>query len=58
MLTSENCIQKFKEDFMFHLDQKTIDLYQRAIKQLLQYCDKPFEEILSRDIRKLVVTSK
>ncbi|TXC79032.1 tyrosine-type recombinase/integrase [Metabacillus litoralis] len=51
VITSENCIQKFKEDFMFRLDPKTIDLYQRAIKQLLQYCEKPFEDIISRDIR-------
>lgn len=51
MITSETCLQKFKDSYRFRLDAKTIDLYQRAVGQLLTYCEKPFDEITTRDIR-------
>lgn len=52
MLTSESCLQKFKEDYKHRLTEKTINLYERAVKQLLVYCEKSFDVITTGDIRK------
>lgn len=51
MITSNICLKKFVNDYSFRLDVKTVDLYQKAVGQLLAYCDKPFDEIRTKDIR-------
>ncbi len=51
MITSEACIEKFKRDYSFRLAVGTVDMYQHAVGQLLAYCEKPFDEINTRDIR-------
>lgn len=51
MVTSVACIQKFREEFRFRLAAETINQYELAVKQLLNCCKKPFDEITSRDIR-------
>lgn len=50
-MTSDSVLQTFKEDFQFSLDKRTVNLYHLAIKQLLDYTKKPFDEIITRDIR-------
>lgn len=51
MVTSEACIQKFKEEYDVRLTSRTIDLYQKAVAQLVVFSGKPYDEITSRDIR-------
>ena len=55
MITSEVCVQKFKDDYRFRLSEKSIILYQLAIVQLLDFCSKPFYELATRDIRNWLV---
>ncbi|WP_253958176.1 tyrosine-type recombinase/integrase [Metabacillus halosaccharovorans] len=55
MITSEVCVQKFKDDYRFRLAEKSINLYLLATEQLLDYCSKPFYELTTRDIRNWLV---
>lgn len=51
MITSELCIQNFKNEYRFRLKEETSNLYELAMKQLLSYCEKPFNKITAGDIR-------
>lgn len=52
MITLDHCLKHFKDDYSFRLDEKTVNLYIIAVEQLIAYCDKPFSEINSKDIRR------
>jgi len=55
LLTHETCRQQFMDEFAFRLEDKTLDLHQKAVEQLLDYCGKLFNEITPKDIRKWVL---
>lgn len=55
MITSEMSIQKFKDDYGFRLAPETVDLYQKAVGQLLTYCEKSLDQITRRDIRNWMI---
>lgn len=52
LITADICLKQFKDDYRFRLDEKTVNLYLLAVDQLLAFCDKPFTEINSKDIRR------
>ena len=52
MITADNGLKQFKEDYSFRLDEKTVNLYILAVRQLFDFCEKPFTEINSKDIRR------
>lgn len=51
MFTSEACIKKFVEDYGFRLSKKLLEVYQIAIRQMINFCEKPYDNITSPDIR-------
>ncbi|WP_404356443.1 tyrosine-type recombinase/integrase [Cytobacillus firmus] len=52
MLTLEACIKQFEEDYSSRLREQTMACYKLAVRELLSFCKKPYEEISTRDIRK------
>ncbi|MFC7782903.1 tyrosine-type recombinase/integrase [Rossellomorea sp. GCM10028870] len=56
MIESEECIHKFIEEYSFRLDEKTVDLYQKAVRQLLIYTTKSVVEVTAKDIRSWLIT--
>ncbi|MEC2324421.1 tyrosine-type recombinase/integrase [Lederbergia lenta] len=52
LITSEIYLQQFKDEYSFRLTGETLYQYKLAVEQLITYCNKPFSEINSRDIRK------
>lgn len=54
MISTEECIRQFIGDYSIRLEDETVDLYQKAVGQLIIYCEKPFGEITSKDIRSWV----
>lgn len=51
MLISEECINQFVNDYSFKLTRKTLRHYEITIRQLLEFCGKPINEINTRDVR-------
>ncbi len=51
MKTSYSYLIKFKAEYRFRLEDRTSNQYVLAMKQLLAYCDKPFSDIQSKDVR-------
>jgi site-specific recombinase XerD len=51
MQRSESCIKQFIDEYSFRLEITTAVKYGTAIKQLLNFCDKPFNDLTTRDIR-------
>lgn len=51
MLISEECIKQFIDDHSFKLAKKTLKNYETSIRQLLNFCEKPINEITTRDVR-------
>ncbi|MCR8847765.1 tyrosine-type recombinase/integrase [Rossellomorea sp. SC111] len=51
MISSEECIQNFILEYSFRLNEKTIDLYQKAVRQLFNHCEKVFNEVSTKEIR-------
>lgn len=55
MLTSEACIKQFWNDQHFRLEKTTLEGYETAIRQMLSYCEKPYNEITTLDLRDWLV---
>lgn len=45
-------LQSFTEAYKNRLDEKTIVRYRKATEKLFSYCEKPYDEITTQDIRK------
>ncbi|WP_339175178.1 tyrosine-type recombinase/integrase [Solibacillus sp. FSL R5-0691] len=50
-MTSEKCLQQFILEYQGRLDVNTLALYQRAVTQMLAYCNQSFYTITVQDIR-------
>jgi site-specific recombinase XerD len=55
VIKSKEVIQKFKEEFSYRLSESTIYVYGKAMEQLVSYCNKPFNEITTQEIRNWMV---
>ncbi|MDK7669182.1 tyrosine-type recombinase/integrase [Cytobacillus oceanisediminis] len=55
MNTSEECIQRFKDDYCFRLTPESIDFYEISLRQLLMYSGKPLLDITKQDIQNWVI---
>lgn len=51
MLTSEVCINQFINEYKFRIERNTLVCYLASIRQLLSFCEKPFNNVTTRDIR-------
>lgn len=51
MLTNEACMEQFLNDHNFRLEKITLVGYETAIRQMLDFCEKLFNEITTADIR-------
>lgn len=51
MLTSAEYIKRFTEGHSARLEKATLEGYQIALNQLRCFCEKPYNEITTRDIR-------
>jgi site-specific recombinase XerD len=58
MITSDKCIKQFIEDFSFNLTKSTLEGYVTAIRQLICFSQKPYNEITTRDIRNWILHLK
>ena len=54
-MTSEVCIQHFRDGYKHRLSERTINLYVKAIRQMLEHCQKPFDGVTNKDIRNWVL---
>lgn len=51
-METEKSIAQFMLDYQLRLQPKTLIVYQRAIRQLVEFINQPFDAISTRDIRK------
>lgn len=51
MLTSEECLKQFVNDFSNRLEKPTLKSYETSIRQLLTFCGKNYDEITKKYIR-------
>lgn len=51
MITSEQCIDKFKKEYSYRLEKSTIKCYCEWVMHLIMYCGKHFQDITTGDIR-------
>lgn len=51
MIATELFLQRYAEDYSIKLDKSTIGSYQRAIRQLVTFSNKSFDQIEPNDIR-------
>jgi site-specific recombinase XerD len=54
-LTSEACIKQFVDDYSLKLEESTLNVSKRSIRQLVIFCKKSYNEINTRDIRNWVM---
>jgi site-specific recombinase XerD len=55
MQTSETCIKQFIDDYRSRLEQTTLEGYEVSVRQLLSYCEKPYNEVTTKDIRNWLI---
>lgn len=51
MKTLDECIKQFIDDYSFKLEKSTLKASETSIRQLVNFCDKPYYELSTRDIR-------
>lgn len=51
MISNDECLKSFIEEYSIRLGQNTMYAYQKDIKLMLSHCNKSFAEVTSRDIR-------
>lgn len=51
MITNEECLQNFIDEYSFRLNQRTLYAYRKDVRKLFAHCHKSFGLITSRDIR-------
>ena len=52
MISKDICLEQFKDAYSLRLEENTVKQYIVAVEQLVAYCDGPFSEINSKDIRR------
>jgi site-specific recombinase XerD len=52
MFTSEACIKQFIDDYSLRMEKNTLKWYETSMRQLLTFCEKPYHEVTTRDVRK------
>ncbi|NLP52027.1 tyrosine-type recombinase/integrase [Bacillus sp. RO1] len=51
-MTLQTCLTQFRDEYMFRLEETTLYCYLLAVNQLIEYGNKPLEEVMSSDIRR------
>lgn len=54
-MTSEACIKQFIDDHCSRLTPEVLEEYKKTVQQLLSFCEKPYNEITTRDIRNWLI---
>lgn len=55
ILNLEVCLQQFIKDYSFRYEPETVDLYQKAVRQMITYSGESYDLITSSDIRKWAI---
>lgn len=55
MISTETCIDQFLDAYSHRLGKETLKNYESSVRHFVSFCEKPFNAVSSRDVRKWII---